>query len=122
VLLGGAFETNDETCLYVDRRRSKVLVELALQPESRPEARKPPKVRHARTRRGTKANGFRLRGQHFAVRSGVMQSGVFEQRARYSSTHAGGPVPSGADTDRLRGSGATTLFDDHGFELTLEVV
>jgi hypothetical protein len=49
--------------LYVALKRSKVLVELALRPESRPKARKPPKVRYARTRRGTKANGFRLRGQ-----------------------------------------------------------
>jgi hypothetical protein len=61
---------NDQrTCLFVALKRSKVLVELALRPEPRPKARKPPKVRLARTRRGTKANGFRLRGQHFAVRA-----------------------------------------------------
>ena len=33
-------ETTDETCLYLDLQRSKVLVELALQPESRPKAQK----------------------------------------------------------------------------------
>ena len=77
--LRGRPKTTDETCLYLDLQRSKVLVELALQPESRPKAQKPPKVRYARTRRGTEANGFRLRGQHFAVRSGVMQSAVLGQ-------------------------------------------